>query len=66
MPTALPILQPVPVLKNKDYHEVMIREMEGGKIPISLGKTCPVKCEFCSTEYVYDDRDLDRIYASAA
>ena len=21
--------------------------MEGGKIPISLGKTCPVKCEFC-------------------
>jgi molecular chaperone Hsp33 len=25
-----------------------------------------VKCEFCSTEYVYDDRDLDRIYASAA
>src|SRR4029079_7320973 len=47
MPTALPILQPVPVLKNKDYREVMIREMEGGKIPISLGKTCPVKCEFC-------------------
>jgi molecular chaperone Hsp33 len=25
-----------------------------------------VKCEFCSTEYAYDDRDLDRIYASAA
>ena len=25
-----------------------------------------VKCEFCSTEYGYDDRDLDRIYASAA
>ena len=25
-----------------------------------------VKCEFCSTEYNYDDRDLDRIYASAA
>jgi molecular chaperone Hsp33 len=25
-----------------------------------------VKCEFCSTEYIYDDRDLDRIYASAA
>jgi len=25
-----------------------------------------VKCEFCSTEYVYDDSDLDRIYASAA
>jgi len=25
-----------------------------------------VKCEFCSTEYFYDDGDLDRIYASAA
>lgn len=25
-----------------------------------------VKCEFCSTEYAYDDTDLDRIYASAA
>ena len=25
-----------------------------------------VKCEFCSTEYGYDDHDLDRIYASAA
>ncbi|MFO1159867.1 MAG: Hsp33 family molecular chaperone HslO [Reyranellaceae bacterium] len=25
-----------------------------------------VKCEFCSTEYGYDDSDLDRIYASAA
>ena len=47
MPTALPILQPVPIFKNKDYREVLVREMEGGKIPISLGKTCPVKCEFC-------------------
>jgi len=25
-----------------------------------------VKCEFCSTEYTYDDDDLDRIYDSAA
>jgi molecular chaperone Hsp33 len=25
-----------------------------------------VKCEFCSTEYAYDESDLDRIYASAA
>jgi molecular chaperone Hsp33 len=31
----------------------------------SSGKVA-VKCEFCSTEYGYDDRDLDRIYASAA
>ncbi len=38
MPTALPILQPVPIFKNKDYREVLVREMEGGKIPISLGQ----------------------------
>jgi molecular chaperone Hsp33 len=25
-----------------------------------------VKCEFCSTEYAYDDNDLDRIYAASA
>ena len=25
-----------------------------------------VKCEFCSTEYAYDETDLDRVYASAA
>ncbi len=25
-----------------------------------------VKCEFCSTDYNYDDSDLDRVYASAA
>lgn len=31
----------------------------------SSGKVA-VKCEFCSTEYIYDDHDLDRIYASAA
>lgn len=31
----------------------------------SSGKVS-VKCEFCSTEYAYDDTDLDRIYASAA
>jgi molecular chaperone Hsp33 len=31
----------------------------------STGKVS-VKCEFCSTEYAYDDSDLDRIYASAA
>ncbi|GIW53926.1 MAG: hypothetical protein KatS3mg082_0330 [Nitrospiraceae bacterium] len=43
----LPILQAPPVLKGKDYREVLRREMDGGKIPLSLGKSCPVKCEFC-------------------
>jgi hypothetical protein len=31
MPTALPILQPVPIFKNKDYREVLVREMEAGR-----------------------------------
>ena len=48
MATALPILQPTPIFKDRtDYRQVLIREMEGGKIPLSLGKSCPVKCEFC-------------------
>ena len=28
-------------------HEVFRREMNDRKIPLSLGKTCPVKCAFC-------------------
>ncbi len=35
------------MLEGKDYREVLRREMDAGKIPISLGKNCPVKCEFC-------------------
>jgi len=47
MGTALPLLQPTLLLKGKDYRDVLKRELDGGKIPISLGKACPVKCEFC-------------------
>jgi hypothetical protein len=47
MATTLPMLQPTKVLAGKDYKEVLRREMDGGKIPLSLGKSCPVKCEFC-------------------
>lgn len=47
MATSIPILQPTPVLKGKGYREVLRRELDAGKIPISLGKACPVKCEFC-------------------
>jgi hypothetical protein len=45
--TPLPILQPKKLFEGKDYREVLRREMDAGKIPLSLGKTCPVKCEFC-------------------
>lgn len=47
MSIPLPLLQPVPIFKTKDYREVLRLEMDGGKIPLSLGKSCPVKCEFC-------------------
>jgi hypothetical protein len=47
MATQLPILQPTPIFKKKDYRDVLIREMDAGKIPLSLGRDCPVKCEFC-------------------
>ena len=43
----LPVLEQTKVLQGKDYREVLRREMDGGKIPLSLGKNCPVKCEFC-------------------
>jgi hypothetical protein len=43
----LPMLQPTKVLAGKDYKEVLRREMDGGKIPLSLGKGCPVQCAFC-------------------
>jgi hypothetical protein len=45
--TPLPLLQPARLFTGKDYHEVLRREMDAGKIPLSLGKSCPVKCEFC-------------------
>lgn len=47
MATALPLLTPKPVLAGKDYKEVLRREMDAGKIPLSLGKNCPVQCAFC-------------------
>lgn len=41
------MLQPTPVLTSGDYRETLRREMDAGKIPLSLGKGCPVQCEFC-------------------
>jgi hypothetical protein len=47
MPADLPLLQAPRLFSANDYREVLKREMDGGKIPLSLGKACPVKCEFC-------------------
>jgi len=35
------------ILDKELLHEVFRREMNDRKIPLSLGKTCPVKCAFC-------------------
>ncbi|MBX3234897.1 MAG: hypothetical protein KF814_01985 [Nitrospiraceae bacterium] len=44
----LPLLQPQMIFKDRaNYRQVLIREMDAGKIPLSLGRDCPVKCEFC-------------------
>jgi hypothetical protein len=35
-------------VENREFlQEVMRKEIKDRKIPISLGKTCPVKCTFC-------------------
>ena len=47
MGSDLPVLEPTLVLQDKGYREVLIREMDAGKIPLSLGKQCPVECTFC-------------------
>jgi len=41
-----------------------IRREELGDLRDTTGRVS-VKCEFCSTEYTYDDSDLDRLYAAA-
>lgn len=41
------MLQAAPIFAKKDYRDVLRREMDAGKIPLSLGRDCPVKCEFC-------------------
>jgi hypothetical protein len=54
MSVPLPILQPAKIFTGKDYREVLRRELDAGKIPISLGKSCPVQCEFCyETDHSY-------------
>lgn len=42
-----------------------IRREELADLRDTTGRVA-VKCEFCSTEYAYDEGDLDRVYASAA
>ena len=55
----------VTTTRGKTVGGVTIKREELGDMRDPSGRVV-VKCEFCSTEYAYDDRDLDRIYASAA
>ena len=60
------MLQPAEVLAGKDYREILRRELDAGKIPISLGKGCPVQCEFCyELDHSYRET-LDEPDANAA
>ncbi len=43
----LPMLTAPKLFGSQNYRDVLKREMDAGKIPLSLGKKCPVRCEFC-------------------
>jgi len=47
MSRELPLLEAPQLFAQQNYRDVLKREMDAGKIPLSLGKACPVKCEFC-------------------
>jgi hypothetical protein len=47
MSRELPFLEAPQLFAQQNYRDVLKREMDAGKIPLSLGKACPVKCEFC-------------------
>jgi len=47
MSRELPVLEAPKLFAQQNYRDVLKREMDAGKIPLSLGKACPVQCEFC-------------------
>src|SRR6266705_792634 len=50
MPTEIPVIPTEARLTYPhvlDSREILRKEMDKSKIPISIGKTCPVKCTFC-------------------
>jgi hypothetical protein len=47
MSRELPLLEAPQLFAQQNYRDVLKREMDAGKVPLSLGKACPVKCEFC-------------------
>ena len=58
--------RPLPLQPRAHRPRAALDQARGAlRLARHLGRVV-VKCEFCSTEYAYDDGDLDRIYASAA
>jgi molecular chaperone Hsp33 len=53
---------------SRDRIDRVLRSIKREELSDLRDKTgrVAVKCEFCSTEYAYDDGDLDRIYRPAA
>ena len=53
---------------SRDRIDRVLRSIKREELADLRDKTgrVAVKCEFCSTEYAYDDGDLDRIYRPAA
>lgn len=44
--------------KVSDTRDILIKEMEKRKVPLSIGKTCPVKCTFCyEIDHTYRDTE---------
>ena len=49
----MPITTPLPILQPRNYFKTKIIARSSSekwmreRLPLSLGKTCPVKCEFC-------------------
>ena len=53
---------------SRDRIDRVLRSIKREELDDLRDKTgrVAVKCEFCSTEYAYDETDLDRVYAAAA
>lgn len=58
MGNAIPTYENLSKPEEKDYYTILRREMDARKIPISLGKPCPVMCTFCyEKEHSYRTTD---------
>lgn len=58
MGNAIPAYENLSKPEEKDYYAILRREMDARKVPLSLGKPCPVMCTFCyEKEHLYRTTD---------